>query len=88
MTLQIEILSTEMSDFLKQMVILKSFDSVFVLLQNVFFPSKTPKNIGPSYKVDLDFWDCLGRDKPAFYNQRDAIYFDVLTLKMPKNCSR
>ena len=30
----------------------------------VFFPSKTiPKNLDPSYKIDLDLWDCLGRIK-------------------------
>ena len=22
-----------------------------------------PKNLGPSYKMDLDLWDCLGRIK-------------------------
>ena len=29
----------------------------FVLLKT------TPKNVDPSYKVDLDFWNCLGREK-------------------------
>ena len=29
------------------------------------FPSKTiKKNLDPSYKIDLDLWDCLGRVKP------------------------
>ena len=23
----------------------------------------TPKNLDPSYKMDLDLWDCLGRVK-------------------------
>ena len=28
------------------------------------FPSKTmPKNLDPSYKMDQDLWDCLGRVK-------------------------
>ena len=28
-----------------------------------FFPSKTiPKYLDPSYKMDLDLWDCLGRE--------------------------
>ena len=29
-----------------------------------FYPSKTtPKNLDPSYKMDLDLWDCLTRRK-------------------------
>ena len=29
-----------------------------------FFPSQNnPKNLDPSYKMDLDLWDCLGRVK-------------------------
>ena len=23
-----------------------------------------PKDLDPSYKMDLDFWDCFGREKP------------------------
>ena len=30
----------------------------------VFFSfQNNPKNLDPSYKMDLDFWDCLGRVK-------------------------
>ena len=29
----------------------------------VFFFQSNPKNLDPSYKIDLDFWDCLGRVK-------------------------
>ena len=29
------------------------------------FPFKnSPKNLDPSYKMDLDFWDCFGRENP------------------------
>ena len=28
-----------------------------------FSPQKNPKNLDPSYKIDLDLWDCLGRVK-------------------------
>ena len=27
----------------------------------------SPKNLDPSYKMDLDPWDCLGRVKLVFY---------------------
>ena len=36
MILQIEILSTEFSDFLKQIIFLKAFNSVFILSLNLF----------------------------------------------------
>ena len=32
--------------------------------KTVSFSSKNnPKNLDPSYKMDLDLWDCLGRVK-------------------------
>ena len=32
--------------------------------RELFFPSKTiPKNLDPSFKMDLDIWDGLGRVK-------------------------
>ena len=32
------------------------------------FPSKTiPKDLDPSYKTDLDLWDCLGKVKLVLY---------------------
>ena len=32
----------------------------------VFFSfQNNPKNLDPSYKTDLDLWDCLGRVKPV-----------------------
>ena len=27
------------------------------------FNDYNPKDLDPSYKTDLDFWDCLGREK-------------------------
>ena len=27
----------------------------------------SPKNLDPSYKMDLDLWDCLGKVKLVFY---------------------
>ena len=27
----------------------------------------SPKNLDPSYKTDIDLWDCLGRVKLVFY---------------------
>ena len=31
-----------------------------------------PKNLDPSYKMDLDFWDCLGRKKLS-YSRRNTV---------------
>ena len=36
----------------------------FFSYKTEFFPSKNnSKNLDPSYKMDLDLWDCLGRVK-------------------------
>ena len=36
----------------------------FFSYQTVFFPFQDNfKNLDPSYKMDLDLWDCLGRVK-------------------------
>ena len=38
----------------------------FFAYKTVFFPfQNNPKNLDPSYKTDLDLWDCLGRVKPV-----------------------
>ena len=34
-----------------------------VIRQKFFSFQNNPKNIDPSYKMDLDLWDCLGRVK-------------------------
>ena len=31
--------------------------------QEFFSFQNNPKNLDPSYKIDLDLWDCLGRVK-------------------------
>ena len=33
-----------------------------VIIQRFSFQNN-PKNLDPSYKMDLDFWDCIGRVK-------------------------
>ena len=41
-----------------------SENTVFFLRYKIFFSFKNnPKNLDPSYKMDLDLWDCLGRVK-------------------------
>ena len=38
-----------------------------LLIRRCFFSfQNNPKNLDPSYKMDLDLWDCLGRVKPVF----------------------
>ena len=48
----------------------KSYESLllpyfFSYKMDFFFLRKQSKNLGPSYKMDLDLWDCLGRIKLA-----------------------
>ena len=31
-------------------------------------------NLDPSFKMDLDFWNCCGRDKPQFYTPVNMIH--------------
>ena len=31
------------------------------------------KDLDPSYKMDLDFWDCFGRKKTLSYNRRNMV---------------
>ena len=40
----------------------------------------SPKDLDPSYKMDLDFWDCFGRkQKTVSYTRRNT---ELLTLKL------
>ena len=32
-----------------------------------------PKDLDPSYKMDLDFWECFGRKQTLSYNQRNTV---------------
>ena len=32
-----------------------------------------PKDLDPSYKTDLDLWDCFGRKKTPSYNRRNTV---------------
>ena len=44
------------------MVLLQS--TIFLRLYDRVFPSQNnPKDLDPSFKTDLDLWDCLGRVK-------------------------
>ena len=42
---------------------LKEFRISLVIRQSFFYFQNNPKNLDPSYKMDLDLWDCLGRVK-------------------------
>ena len=35
-----------------------------------------PKDIDPSYKMDLDLWDCFGSKKTPSYNRRNTVVAD------------
>ena len=32
-----------------------------------------PKDLDPSYRMDLDFWDCFGRKKTLSYKRRNTV---------------
>ena len=34
-----------------------------------------PKHLDPSYRTNLDLWDCFGRIKTLFYNPRNRVVF-------------
>ena len=33
----------------------------------------SPRDLDPSYKMDLDFWDCFGRKLNPSYNRRNKV---------------
>ena len=40
------------------------------------FPcSNNPKDLDPSYKMDLDCWDCFGKGKNLLYNLYFFFFF-------------
>ena len=40
---------------------------ISLVIRQSFSFQINPKNLDPSYKVDLDLWDCLGRVKLVLY---------------------
>ena len=37
-----------------------------------------PKDLDPSYKMDLDLWDCFGREKKSLsYNRRNTVTINI-----------
>ena len=40
---------------------------LFSYKTEVFPFQNNPKDLDPSYKMDLDFWDCFGRENPILY---------------------
>ena len=50
-----------------------------------FFFENNPKNVDPSYKIDLDFWDCFERVKLVLQqNFIGLIYLFVIILQRGK----
>ena len=46
-----------------------------------FIPFKTvPKNLDPSYKTDLDLWDCLGKVKLVFYQNFTGVILSFVVI--------
>ena len=59
-------LLTILKHHLKLKIILLKFQDNTIVLRlyyRAFDFQNNPKNLDPSYKMDLDFWDCLGRVK-------------------------
>ena len=44
----------------------------------VFSAQNNPKNLVPSYKTDLDLWDCLGRVKSANFHGAGLVFVVIL----------
>ena len=44
-------------------LIIKLIPYFFSYKMGLFSYQNNPKNLDPSYKTDLDLWDCLGRVK-------------------------
>ena len=42
-----------------------------------------PKDLDPSYKMDLDFWDCFGRTKTPPYRRRNTVCDRVVSGELP-----
>ena len=56
---------------------------LFSYKMDVYFSKATPKNLDPS-KMDLDFWDCFGREKLKLqqnYTGRSTL--DISKLNFP-----
>ena len=51
---------------INQSSVVHSLDKVFPLQNNV-------KSLDPSYKMDLDFWDCFGMGKSLSYNSINTV---------------
>ena len=57
-----------------------------VLRWSLFYFQNDPKNLDPSYKMDLDLWDCLGRVKLILQqNYIELIYLFVVNQEMRKS---
>ena len=63
--------------------------SISSVIRQSFFPSKiNPKNLDPSYKMDLDLWNCFGRVKFVLQqNCLGLIQLFVVILVKGKNLS-
>ena len=44
-----------------------------------------PKDLDTSYKMDLDFWDCFGRQKKLCLTTKEIWY--CITGNVPTDCS-
>ena len=57
------------------------YNTSFIFLNN-------PKYLDPSYKMDLDIWDCFGRKKTPSYNQRNTvmIYGELVHFQRKELC--
>ena len=50
----------------------------------------SPKDLDPSYKMDLDLWDCFGRKKTPSYNRRNTVCgtkYHTLPSQQEASCS-
>ena len=63
------------------------FYHIFSVIRKSFFIPKNPKNLDPSYKMDIDLWDCLGRVKShiiAKFYRTDLVICSLSSEERPR----
>ena len=63
----------------KSIQIIKSVLFNFAVIRVLPFLNN-PKDLDPSYKTDLDFWDCFGRKKTPSYKRRNTVTESLMKI--------
>ena len=61
-----------------QVPVLQVRHRVFIGYKMEFISFQKPKDVDPSYKMDLDLWDCLGRVKLIKFQRTFQLFVVIL----------